>query len=183
VAPNEINLNQEFQDFLSATETAPQASVSNNILSLINGDLNPSFQKVFMKVLGIHSVTSLLSLSLCSQFGIRTFSFFDLMHTFMKMTGPTICLALCGALYLGLSSLMISLFLSPEEVRKIRLQKGLQITLLSGASLGVFLCLGAEMLFLPMIFWFVGSLSGGIVTLEVGWLLRSQFRKRLIFGS
>lgn len=183
MTPNERNLNQEFQDFLSAAETAPPALASKDILSRINGDLNPSFQKVFMKVLGIHSVTSLLSLSLCSQFGIRAFSFFDLMHTFMKMTGPTICLALCGALYLGLSSLMISLFLSPEEVRKLRLQKGLQIAILSGASLGVFLCFDAEMLFLPMILWFMGSLIGGVATLELGWLLRSQFRKRLIFGS
>jgi hypothetical protein len=30
--------------------------------------------------------------------------------------------------------------------------------------------------------WVLGSLFGGVATLELGWLIRLQFRKHLVFG-
>lgn len=176
-------LKDEFQLFLSADEAQPPQNISLKIQNDILTDLNPSFSSVFLKVLGVHAVVSLLSLSLCSQFGFRTLPLLDLMNHFMDIVGPTYCMAFCGAIYLGLSALALSLLLRPQDVRVIRKNMLLQMTLLTGASLGVFLCLGASVLFVPIALWIAGALVGGIATFETGWFIRSQFRKKLIYGA
>jgi hypothetical protein len=175
-------LKDEFQLFLSADEVRPPQELGHNIQQHVGRELNPTFQTVFLKVLGVHAAVSLFSLSLCSQFGFQTISLFDLMDHFMKFAGPTYCMAFCGAIYLGISALALSFLLKPEEVKAIRRHAVLQMILLAGVSLGVFLCLGANMLFVPVALWIVGSLAGGIATLEGGWLVRSQFRKKLVYG-
>lgn len=133
-------------------------------------------------MLGIHTVVSLFSLSICSQFGIQSLKIYDAMDSMMSVVGHTYCMAFCGLLYLSISALMLSFLLKPEEIKVIRRHKVLQLTLLAGVSLGVFLCLGAEILIIPGILWVVGSLVGGITSLELGWMLRAKFRKQLIFG-
>jgi hypothetical protein len=176
------NLNEEFSEFLSAQELAPPISAREAVLSHVHRDLNPSGQKVFLKMLGVHSVVSLFSLSICSQFGVRSLRIYDAMDSMMAIVGHTYCMAFCGLLYLGLSALALSLFLRPEEIKIIRRHRIFQLTALAGVSLGVFLCLGAEVLFVPGALWIVGSLVGGITTLELGWTLRSKFRRQLVFG-
>jgi|SRR6185312_54273 len=176
-------LGAEFNEFLSAPEINPPTKLNHAILSHVHQELNPTAHRVFIKVLGIHTVVSLFSLSICSQFGIRVLPLYDAMESMMSLVGKTYCMALCGLLYLGFSALALSFLLKPEEVKVIRRHKILQLTLLTGLSLGVFLCLGAEVLFIPAALWMAGSLIGGIVTLELGWMLRSRFRKQLVFGS
>lgn len=175
-------ITEEFNEFLSAPEVAPPTSTSDAILSHVNHELNPSNQNVFLKMLGIHTVVSLFSLSICSQFGIQSLKIYDAMDSMMSVVGHTYCMAFCGLLYLSISALMLSFLLKPEEIKVIRRHKVLQLTLLAGVSLGVFLCLGAEILIIPGILWVVGSLVGGITSLELGWMLRAKFRKQLIFG-
>ena len=179
---NKENLKDEFAAFLSADEINPSPALNDVVLQMVNSELNPSSYRVFMKVIGIHAVISLFTLSLCSQFGFQTLPRFDLMNHFMSVVGPTYCMAFCGAIYLGVSALVLSLLMKPEEVRTIRHNKLLQMTLLSGVSLGVFLCLGASLFLLPTALWIFGALVGGVGTLELGWLVRSQFRKRLVYG-
>ena len=176
-------LNEEFNAFLSASEIAPPTGVREAVLSYVTKDLNPSNQSVFLKMLGIHSVVSLFSLSICSQFGVQTLRLYDAMESMMAVVGHTYCMAFCGLLYFTISALALSFLLRPEEIKVIRRHKVLQLTLLAGVSLGVFLCLGATVLFLPSILWVTGSLVGGIVSLELGWMIRAKFRRRLIFGT
>ncbi len=176
------NLTEEFNEFLSAPEVKPPSDISESILLRVHQELNPPQEKVFLKMLGIHAVVSVFSLSLCSQFGFQIFQIFDAMSTFMSVVGHTYCMVLCGALYIGLSALIFSFVMTPEEIKIIRQHKLLQLTLLSGLSLGFFLCTGAEVLLLPSVLWITGSLLGGIFSLELGWFLRSKIRQKLIFG-
>jgi len=173
---------EEFGEFLSSSEVRPPTQVSEKILLHVRQELNPSQQIVFFKMLGVHAVVSLFSLSVCSQFGFQSFQLFDAMNLFMSAVGHTYCMALCGALYLGLSGLVFSLVLKPEEIKIIRKHRVLQMFLLSGVSMGVFLCTGAGVLFLPSLLWITGSLLGGIMTLELGWLVRSKIRQKIVFG-
>jgi hypothetical protein len=175
-------LKDDFQYFLSADEVCPPKGVAHKILQHVSKDLNPSFQQVWLKILGVHAIVSLVSLSLCSQFGFRTLPFLDLMNQFMDAVGSTYCMAFCGAIYLGLSALALSFLLKSGEIRFIRRNIILQMTLLAGVSLGVFLCFGANLLLVPTLLWISGSLVGGAATFETGWLVRSQFRKKLIYG-
>ena len=183
ITRNNKKLSEEFAEFLSASELPAPLVLREAVLSEVHRDLNPSHKTVFLKMLGIHSAVSLLSLSICSQFGIKVLPLYDAMDAMMSVVGHTYCMAFCGLLYLGISALAFSLVLRPEEVKVIRRHKVLQLTLLSGLSLGVFLCLGAEVLLIPGILWLIGSLIGGIATLEVGWLLRAKLRRQLVFGN
>lgn len=175
-------LNSDFADFLSVSEIQPPSHLSEKIISHVHRELNPPRTQVFLKVLGIHSVVSLFSLSICSQFGIQTLALFDVMNVFMEIMGHAYCMVLCGFLYLSVSALAFSFLLKPEEIRSIRKDFYAQLIILAGLSLGVFVCLGAEVLIFPTLLWTVGSLVGGFGALELGWRVRSKFRQRLIYG-
>ena len=169
-------INQEFNDFMNASDVKPPIKLSESVLAHVNQELNPSNQNVFLKMLAVHTVVSFFSLSICSQFGIQTLKVYDAMDSFMAVAGHTYCMAFCGLLYLGISALAFSFLLKPEDIKVIRRHKVLQLTLLTGTSLGVFLCLGAEVLLVPGALWVGGSLIGGIASLELGWSLRTVVR-------
>lgn len=175
-------ITEEFDEFMSASGMTPPLAVREAVLTHVHEELNPSNQSVFLKMLGVHTVVSLFSLSICSQFGIQSLRIYDAMESMMSVVGHTYCMAFCGLLYLGISALALSLLLKPEEIKVIRRHKLLQLTVLTCVSLGVFLCLGAKVLLLPGTLWIAGSLTGGIASLEFGWLLRSKFRQKLVFG-
>ncbi len=175
-------LSEEFKTFMEAGEVAPPQSVNSKILAQVSQDLNPSFMNVFLRVLSIHAVLSIVTLSICSQFGVQLFPLLDLMNTFMSYVGHTYCMTFCGALYLGSSALSLSLVLTPEQVRVVRRNSPLQFLILSFVSLAVFLFFGAKILLFPALLWLTGAMVAGIFSLEIGWILRSQFRKRVVFG-
>jgi hypothetical protein len=102
------------------------------------------------------------------------------MNVFMKIMGHTYCMILCGLLYLSLSALALSFLLKPEEIGSIRKDFYAQLLVLAGVSLGVLVCLGAEVLIFPTLLWIAGSLVGGLGALELGWMVRSKFRQRLV---
>ncbi len=173
-------LSEEFNEFLLSPEVDPPRLAREAVLSHIHHQLNPPGERVFLKMLGIHTVVSLFSLSICSQFGVQSLRLYDAMGSMMDIVGSTYCMAFCGVLYLGISAIAFSFFLKPEEIKVIRRYKFLQLALLSGVSLGVFLCLGATVLFIPGALWIVGSFVGGATGLELGWLIRAHFRKQLL---
>lgn len=173
------DFNRELNQFLSAPEVAPPISVRETVLARVSAQLNPSSQSVFLKILGIHAIVSLFTLSICSQFGIQSIKIYDAMDSMMEVVGHTYCMAGCGVLYLGVSAFSLSFLLRSEEIKVIRRHSFLQFACLVGISLGAFLCLGAEVLLLPAALWIVGSLLGGITSLELGWMIRSKLRRQL----
>jgi hypothetical protein len=170
------DVRDDFNEFFSAQEVPPPKILQETIFARVHDDLFPSFQRVFLKVLGVHALVSLFSLSICSQFGIQLFHIADAMNTFMDVVGHAYCMFFCGALYLGLSALVLGMILKPEDVRAIRRHRLLQFSLLAGISMGVFLCVGAEILLLPGILWFAGSMLSSALALELGWNVRSSMR-------
>lgn len=169
-------LAKEFGEFMSVAEVAPPIALREAVLTHVSEALNPSSHQVFFKMLGVHTVVSLFSLSICSQFGIRFLQIYDAMDVMMSVVGHTYCMAFCGLLYFSMSALALSLLLKPEEIKVVRRHKELQMTVLVGVSLGVFLCLGAEVLFIPGALWLAGSLAGGIASFEFGWMMRSKLK-------
>lgn len=175
-------LSEEFRAFMDAGEVSPPAGIKAQIFDHVARDLNPSFWNVLVRVLGIHAVLSVVTLSICSQFGVQLFPLLDLMNTFMFYAGHTYCMAFCGALYIGSSALSLSLVLTPEQVRVVRKNSLLQLLILSFLSLAILLFFGAEILLFPALLWLSGALIAGVLSLELGWSLRAQFRKRVVFG-
>jgi len=171
----------EFQSFLSAECEKPPENLSTKIFASIHADLNPDATKVFGKMALIHLIVGTITLLFCPQFGINILPGMGLMSHFMRF-GETACMMGCGAIFLGMSTLAASFILGPQEIKVIRRNRLLQVSLLATLSIGVFICFGASTIVSLAIAWLVGSTLGGLATLELGWLVRSSFRRRLVHG-
>lgn len=160
---------EDFKLFMSAPEVSPPTHVRDEIFKLVYNDLNPKLWFVFGKLGAIHVVAGSLSLFLCVQFGMgRGYS---LMHYFMGF-GNTVCLALCGAIFMGLTVFSAGFILSTSELRKIRTSGYSPIALLGFASLVVFFSFGAEIVLGLAIAWLVGAFVTGVILTEASIKLR-----------
>lgn len=171
----------EFQAFMSAEAVEPPSALSSEIVAKVHADLHPPVASVFSKMAAIHFVVGTLMLFICPQFGIALFDGMGLMSLFMHY-GEMVCSVACGAVFLGSSAFTASLLLRPEEINVIRRTKFLQLWILAMLSIGVFISLGATIVMTLGIAWVIGSVIGGFTTLELGWLIRSQFRRRIVHG-
>ncbi len=167
----------EFKTFMDATPVAPPQSLRENILNYVHKELNPSAVKVFSKISLIHVGVGFISLLMCPQFGFSPLGNMGLMSLLMKY-GNAVCMLGCGAVFVGGTALISSFVLKPEEVRVLRKTEALQFAVLSILSIGAFLCLGAEVLEGLTLIWMLGSLVGGLLSLEIGWVIR----KKILFA-
>ncbi len=153
----------------------PPAELSEIILAKVRRDLDPPAIQVFIKLLGIHTVVSFLTLNLCPQFGFRLFGEGPgLMAYFMKF-GDAGCMAACGVIFLGATTFISSILLSRDEARKLIRQWPVHGLVLAGFSLAFFLSVDAYITFSAVIWWTIGSLMGGYASLRGGLLLRRAF--------
>lgn len=161
----------EFEEFLSAEPVPPPPGLSETILSRVHQELSPPFWRLFPKLVAIHGIVGALTLLFCPQFGLGLASGMGLSAIYSRW-GAHACMAACGATFVSGSLLAASLLLRPEEVRAIRGTWVLQLSLLTLLSMGVFLFAGAPVAAGPGVFWFFGSVLGGVGALELGWALR-----------
>src|SRR5687767_5551446 len=109
----------EFSDFLSVQELLPDKRISQAILAQVTQDLSPKPGKVFSRLLIIHCLTAVVTLAVCPQFGIQLVGEgMGLMKFFMAL-GKYGCVLACGSFFTGLSLLVASQVLRPEEVKVI----------------------------------------------------------------
>lgn len=162
----------DFKSFLNAPEVSPPSHVRNEIFRVVRRDLNPQLWMVMAKLGGIHALIGSLSLLLCSQFGMGRG--FNLMHVFMSY-GEFVCMAFCGALFLGLTTLIAGFILSKTELMKIRKTCYAPVVLLGATSLAVFFCFGAEIAFVLALTWLLGAVMAGALALELAFGLRRLF--------
>src|SRR4051794_27445893 len=129
-------MKRDFQEFLRSGSDLPPRGVSEEILSRVSRDLNPSPWLVFARLAAIHFFTALGTLSLCPQFGVRIYGQgMGLMQFFMRL-GDADCGIACGSVFVGASVLAATLLLSPDQVRTIRRYRFLELGALTFLSLG-----------------------------------------------
>jgi hypothetical protein len=169
-------MKKEFSNFLNTKTIIPPSQISENILYRVKKDLNPSVYLVSGKLSLIHILVSLVTLSVCPQFGFRLLGEgMGLMHIF-SVFGKIGCTIVCGFFFLGISLLVATLVLKKEEIKIIRKKRFLEVLILAFLSLGFFLMIDVEVVFGMAILWFFGSVLGGLILLEAGW----EFRKRIV---
>ena len=162
----------EFKEFMALNSTAqPPRHLTGSIMATVHRDLNPSLWTVFLKLSLIHAIVGGVTLLFCPQFGFSLTSGMGLMGIFMRF-GEQACMVGCGAVFMGGSLLAASLLLRPEEVRAIRKKELLQVALLALLSVGAFICVGSGIVASLAVFWILGSVLGGLGTLELGWAFR-----------
>lgn len=166
-----MNKNKEwlndYNDFLSC-DCQPPKNTSDQVLRSIGKLIKPSPYNVFSKVLGIHVVIGVLSLSICHQFGLNPFNTErSLADWFMTVGGHHFCMVLCGVISIALSVLAAGLFLTVEEVRAFRKTEILQFLTLGILTLGSFALFGAEVTIGFGGLWLLGLFLGGFATTEI----------------
>lgn len=153
----------EFLEFLNAPELPAPRAVTERIVSAVQADLHPSIWSVMPKLAAIHCGAGGVSLLICAQFGMGRST--ALTHAFMRL-GELMCLALCGALFVGLTGFVAGLALSSPELALIRKAAYSPLLVLQILSLLVFIVLGAEIAFGLGSVWLLGGLLSGSLLAE-----------------
>lgn len=155
---------KDYQDFIDADQTSVPKEVTEGIFSKIQNLLSPSAWLVFFKILGIHLVTGVISLSFCHQFGLNPFNTkYSLADWFMTVGGHHFCMLGCGILFVGSGVLAAGYFLTIEEIQALKRTEFLQNLSLGLISLGLFAAFGVEMILSIAGLWLLGALIGGFV--------------------
>jgi hypothetical protein len=162
----------EFEDFITSKEKTPPSHLSRQILSRIHLKLNPPAGWVFSKLFLIHGIVGSLTLLFCPQFGFAPLSDIGLMNLLYIRFGNYGCMLGCGAVYVGSSVLIASFLLKKEDIKVLRRNEFLQLPLLGLLSMAGFMCFGATIVAELTIAWLIGTLLGGLATLEIGSFVR-----------
>lgn len=163
---NEKKVFAEFKEFLSHKSSVPQ-ELSQKILESIRRELTPTAVFVFSKIFVVHLVIGTLSLAVCDQFGINPFNTgFSLTEYFMTF-GHSVCMMLCGFLFLSLTTVFSKVVLNRNEFIVLKNNTFIQVFFLSLLSLIFFLLLGAKIVFSAAAFWLIGALLGGVAIIQL----------------
>ena len=167
---------EEFEAFAGDDSSNALESASSPVRKHLLDLLNPSPQKVFGQLMGLHCIVGALTLFLCPQLGIGPFgSRAGLMRLFGRF-GELACTAACSAFFVGTSIIVASIILKPEVLRVIRAHKWLQIFALSGLSLGTLVCLGGTLVsWTVAMAWILGGSTLAPMLLELGWRARMRY--------
>lgn len=174
------NWESEFTDFLRTKSVEVPAKLTESILVQIHSELNPSFLHVFKRMSFIHLAVGFVTLMFCPQFNISITSQLGLVPYLMQF-GHEVCTFGCGAIFVGISILISSFYLKPEEIKVLKKQVFLQLITLSSLTLGFFVAVGAEIVLSLGLIWLSGATIGGVLSLDLGWTLRRrlQFKEAL----
>lgn len=159
-------MNKDFRD---------SEKIYQNLSQKISQTLRPDAKSVFLRLSLIHLLSSLLTLSVCPQFGFRFFGEgHGLMSYFMK-AGDLGCFALCGAFYLGTTVLISGLSFNKYQWRVFTQHSGLMLTALTALSLGAFMMLDTTFVLDLTIMWVLGALLVSFVPVKMVQLYRQKF--------
>lgn len=164
---------RDFGNFQKIEPVTPPIVLSERILARVRSDLNPGAWTVFLKLVAIHAVVGGFTLLFCPQFGVSPFKGMGLMGLLMRF-GDLVCMMGCGVFFMAGSLLVASLYLRPEEVRVLRRMEVPQVCSLALLSIAAFICFGSAVIGSLALFWVLGSIVGGLGTLELGWALRQR---------
>lgn len=163
-------------DFESFKNEVSDTSGSSFVLNKIQTEIAlsaPKKSSVAMKMGAIHLGSSVLTLTVCPQFGTRLFFEGEgLMDVFMKIS-PMFCQAFCGAFYLAATFVIARLIMSYDEWLVVTRSRVLSIGGLALVSLGVFAMLAQGISFEAGVFWIFGA----IVAAEMASASRVTLRK------
>lgn len=160
---NEKEWLNEFSEFMESDIITPPEALSQKILSRTKKLINPSPWLVFLKLLGIHSIFGTLSLAICNQFGLNPFNTHLSLSEYFMTFGHSVCMTLCGVIFVGFSLLAAWMILSRDEFYVIKKNYLIQVFSLSFLSLAVFVALGAHISLSIAILWTMGAVLGGSI--------------------
>lgn len=158
---NEKEWLKEFNEFVSCEDLHPPKAISEKILVKTKKLVNPSPWLVFLKLVGVHAVFGTLSLAICNQFGLNPFNTHLSLSEYFMTFGHSICMTLCGVIFVSFSLFAAWMILSRDEFFVIKKNYLIQVFSLSLLSLAIFIALGAHMSLGIAVLWILGAIAGG----------------------
>lgn len=163
---------KDFESFLKQEDAIPPALINQAVLSQVHTDLNPSLKLVAGKLFGLHAIGAGIVSLFCPQLGVGPIiGEQGIMHLFMQY-GPLACAAICGAVFLGLSTILATIFLSREELRFANRYRFINVTLLASISFAGLMLAGGSADRLSYAFWIAGAIATGWAVLKLGASIR-----------
>lgn len=139
--------------------------LKSQLIDTVKRDLCPSHKMVALRLIGVHLVSSLLTLSICPQFGIRIIGQGHGLMAYFMPFGMLGCFLLCGAFYLGVTVLLSQIILSRPDWRQIKSFYTFYMLGLSLSSLLVFKFIHGEFLLMLSVAWLLGAMASAYLGL------------------
>lgn len=158
-------LQKEWQEFTNSTSQVPN-ELHQSVHQKIVEKLNPAKHILFSKLALIQAFIGTLTLLFCPQFKFSLTANDQIYHYFHYTFGHYGCMVACGALFLGSGMIFAGFILNEDEIRNIKKSRTLFISAISGASLTIFMLIGAEVYLDMALYWIVGTLVGGLLSFE-----------------
>ena len=167
---------EEFEEFMNPERhVAPSHQTSLKALNFVRGQLSPSDSLIFLKLALLQFFFGLLTTTLCPQFNLSLTNNHELFHFFHRNFGPHICMALCGAIFMGSATIASAYLLKENEVLRIQRSRFLHLFFLSGTSVCGFILLGADVYLHTVPFWMFGGVFFGAIFLNLNFKMKRSF--------
>jgi hypothetical protein len=139
------DITQELSEFLALPEEsgAARERPAPGLLARVSSDLSPGFAEMAVRVGGIHVLSSLLSVSVCPQFGVGPLGGGHGIMGFFMRFGDIGCAIGCGAFYMGVTAGLTRALLGPDQKRALKHQGLVQFSWLIAASWAFFMLGGS----------------------------------------
>lgn len=172
-------MEKDFIQFKSEEVLTPKV-LDQKILSFVKKDLEASHPQVFFKIIIVQGFIGALTMIFCPQFDMSLTNNYELFHFFHRNFGHTICMLICGTIFMGSGAIFAALLFKAPERKLILASKFYYAMALSGLAVGTFYFLGANIYINALSFWLVGALSSQIILFTLGaklknYLLRGSF--------
>jgi hypothetical protein len=169
-------LQKEWQEFSNSHSQVPN-ELKQSVHQKITEKLNPAKYILFSKLALIQAFIGTLTLLFCPQFKFSLTANEQLYHYFHHTFGHYGCMIVCGAVFLGSGMIFAGFILNEDEIRNIKKSRTLFILAISGASLTIFMLIGAEVYLDMALYWILGTLVGGLLSFETSSLLKVKALK------
>lgn len=172
------NNHKDFNNFLDDSHKTPE-HLDSKVMTLISNELQVSHSVVFSKILGVQGFIGILTMLFCPQFEMSLTNNYDLFHFFHRTFGHSVCMIICGSIFLGSGAFVAGLVLNSAERKHILNSKYLYALSLSAAALSGMYLVGAQFYLNSVIYWTIGALISQIVL----FILSSKLKYRLLGAS
>lgn len=164
----------EFEDFKKSDSALPTEELSKKVLNIVKDDIEPRSAIVFSKLLAIQTLVGFLTLTLCPQFSLSLTNKHELFHYFHYKFGESICMMICGSIFIGTGAIVAAYVLKKSEVQKIRSSTFLYYFTITSIALASFTMIGTEIYLRLASLWFLGALIAGMSMFELNFRLRKM---------
>ena len=159
------NMEKDFFNFQTNDEFSPSEKLSKEILSFVGKDLCPTHKIVFFKLLSIHAFIGAVTLLFCPQFNLSFTNNHKLFHYFHHTFGSSICMLICGSIFLGSGAIFAVSILREVELKLIRANKYFYYLTLTSIALTTFLVFGAEIYLKMSFLWVIGAITSSLLVI------------------